>query len=36
MTGFLVVAVIAAAFVLAALYGKDSRPVERGHHRPNL
>jgi len=22
--------------ILAAAFGADSRPVERGHHRPNL
>lgn len=27
---------VIAVCVLAAAYGRDSRPVERGPHRPNL
>jgi hypothetical protein len=36
MTAVAIFAVIAAVLILSVVYGKDSRPVERGHHRPNL
>jgi hypothetical protein len=36
MTLIAFVLVVLAVCVLAAVFGRDSRPVERGHHRPNL
>jgi hypothetical protein len=35
MTILLVILSLGVFFALAALYGADSRPVERDRHRPN-
>jgi hypothetical protein len=36
MTAIVVLVAIILVCALGAVYGVDSRPVERGHHRPNL
>lgn len=36
MTVIVFVVAVIAVCILAARYGRDSRPVERGRHRPNL
>jgi hypothetical protein len=35
MTAIILVIAIVAVCVLGAVFGVDSRPVERGPHRPN-
>lgn len=36
MAAILFLVVVIGVCALAARYGVDSRPVERGRHRPNL
>ncbi len=36
MTAALFLVAVIAVCILAAAYGRDSRPVERGRHRRNL
>jgi len=36
MTALAFLVAVVAVCILAAVYGRDSRPVERGPHRRNL